>query len=311
MNFDDHTPACWVVANQPRVGASNLGPLLRTCSAFSVRELLVAGPSRGVRARTGARRAAPPARRAAADDRRGPRPRARRGRRVPVRRLRRPVAGSLPVTARPFRGPTAFVVGSAAHGLGAAVRSASAAAEGDDARRALEACDLVVHGRSATGASRAAARAAAGRGRRGRGAAADAASDCSDATTPRTSGGGADEDVEIALDPLATLRSRSTTTRRGPPRRSARSTGTSSALATRRAAAARPRRRPRVARDGNWRTRMRRVPAAWPPRAEDDARARAGSLAGSDDDEVAGGPAERRFGRAQQIGTTRAATERP
>ena len=44
MNFDDHTPACWVVANQPRVGASNLGPLLRTCSAFSVRELLVAGP---------------------------------------------------------------------------------------------------------------------------------------------------------------------------------------------------------------------------------------------------------------------------
>ena len=46
---------------------------------------------------------------------------------------------------------------------------------------------------------------------------------------------------------------------------------------------------PAVARDGNWRTRMWRVPAAWAA-AEDDARARAPlESSGSDDDECAGG----------------------
>ena len=51
----------------------------------------------------------------------------------------------------------------------------------------------------------------------------------------------------------------------------------------------RPGQAPAVARDGNWRTRLWRVPAAWAA-AEDDARARAPlESSGSDDDECAGG----------------------
>ena len=37
-------PRCWVVVDHPRRGSTNLGPLLRTCSAFAVDELIITGP---------------------------------------------------------------------------------------------------------------------------------------------------------------------------------------------------------------------------------------------------------------------------
>ena len=285
------------------MGASNLGPLLRTCSAFSVRELLVTGPEPRRTGTHGAHGAQRHQRVALLPTIEASRAHARaEGATSLCGVVRRPVAGSVPVTARPFRGPTAFVVGSAAHGLGAAVRSAAAAAEGDDARRALEACDLIVHVPQRHWREPHAQHSprARGAGTADVGAAADAtdgatsecASDSSDVDAAAAAAAAAvadeGEDVEIALDPLATLAIalHHYTAWATVPERAVDGHKFRVGAAPRSGGAGAE--TPAVARDGNWRTRMWRVPAAWAATA-DDARSRAPLESLESDDEGSGG----------------------